>query len=63
MDGGLYLKGKPFNKPQKWRFHSWSKNACIELWKHFDLLEEVFQEYGFDEHPEAIYNMDKKGTI
>ena len=29
--------------------------------EYFDLLEGVFQEYGFSEHPEAIYNMDETG--
>ena len=29
--------------------------------EYFDLLERVFQEYGFSDHPEAIYNMDKTG--
>ena len=28
---------------------------------YFDLLEKVFLEYGFNEHPEAIYNMDETG--
>ena len=28
---------------------------------YFDLLEEVFEQYGFDDHPEAIYNMDETG--
>ena len=28
---------------------------------YFDLLEEVFEEYGFADHPEAIYNMDETG--
>ena len=27
----------------------------------FDLIEEVFGEYKFHEHPEAIYNMDQAG--
>ena len=27
----------------------------------FDLIEEVFGEYMFHEHPEAIYNMDQAG--
>ena len=29
--------------------------------EYFDLLEEVFEEYGFADHPEAIYNMDDTG--
>ena len=29
--------------------------------EYFDLLERVFQEYGFSDHPEAIYNMDETG--
>ena len=29
--------------------------------EYFDLLERVFQEYGFSDHPEAIYNMDEIG--
>ena len=28
---------------------------------YFDLLEEVFEQYGFGDHPEAIYNMDETG--
>ena len=28
---------------------------------YFDLLEEVFDEYDFHSHPEAIYNMDETG--
>ena len=28
---------------------------------YFDLLEEVFGDYRFREHPEAIYNMDETG--
>ena len=29
--------------------------------EYFDLLEDVFQEYGFSDHLEAIYNMDETG--
>ena len=29
--------------------------------EYFDLLEKVFKEYGFADHPEAIYNMDEMG--
>ena len=29
--------------------------------EYFDLLERVFQEYGFSDQPEAIYNMDETG--
>ena len=28
---------------------------------YFDLLKEVFDKYGFADHPEAIYNMDETG--
>ena len=28
---------------------------------YFDLLQEIFDEYDFHEHPEAIYNMDETG--
>ena len=28
---------------------------------YFDLLEEVFEEYGFADHPEAIYNTNETG--
>ena len=28
---------------------------------YFDLLEEVFDEYDFHNHPESIYNMDETG--
>ena len=26
--------------------------------EYFDLLERVFQEYGFSDHPKVIHNMD-----
>ena len=29
--------------------------------EYFDLLKKVFEEYGFADHPEAIYNMDETG--
>ena len=29
--------------------------------KHFDLLEEVYKELDFKDHPEMIYNIDKTG--
>lgn len=29
--------------------------------KYFDLLEEVYEELDFKEHPERIYNMDETG--
>ena len=35
------------------------KNENIN--EYFDLLEKVFKEYGFADHPEAIYNMDEMG--
>ena len=29
---------------------------------YFDLLKEIYDEHGFEEHPEAIYNMDETGV-
>ena len=29
---------------------------------YFDLLREVYNEFDFEDHPEAIYNMDETGV-
>ena len=29
---------------------------------YFDLLRSVYDEFGFDDHPEQIYNMDETGV-
>ena len=31
--------------------------------KYFDLLEEVYEELDFKNHPERIYNMDETGML
>ena len=29
---------------------------------YFDLLRKAFHEFGFEDHPEAIYNVDETGV-
>ena len=57
VSNGWWFKFKRRN-PSVSLFHCINSENINE---YFDLLEDIFQEYGFSDHPEAIYNMDEMG--
>ena len=53
------MKSHP--KPSDGKFNNRSAIGCMSLENmkaYFDLLREVYNEFDFEDHPEAIYNMD-----
>lgn len=63
MDGGIRVF---FRRNPTLRLHSGDVRMdainAENFRAYYNLLKNVYDEHGFDSHPEAIYNMDETGV-